>query len=153
MYSRQEAAQLRQEFWTAFGQYMAPVLSSEGERVNWVNYKTGVKNIAFRMEAGNRKNRIGVEISHKDQGLRQLFFDQLAEFKNLLVEETGEEWRWEPFFTDDHGRITGRVFIELNDGSIFRKEDWPLLISFFKQRIIALDAFWNQVKYGFESLR
>ena len=71
MYSRQQAAQLRQEFWTAFGQYMAPVLSSEGERVNWVNYKTGEKNIAFRMEAGKHKNWIGMEFSHKDPGLRK----------------------------------------------------------------------------------
>ena len=153
MYSRQEAAQLRQEFWTAFGQYMVPVLSSEGERVNWVNYITGEKNIAFRMEAGNRKQWIGIEISHKDPGIRQLYFDQLAQFKKLLVQETGEKWRWEPLMVDDHGRTTCRVFIELNEGSIFRKEDWPLLISFFKQRIIALDAFWNQVKYAFDSLR
>ena len=153
MYSRQEAAQLRQEFWTAFGQYMAPVLSSEGERVNWVNYKTGEKNIAFRMEAGKHKNWIGMEFSHKDPGIRQLYFDQLAQFKNLLIEETGEEWRWEPNITDDHGRTTSRVFIELNEGSIFQKEDWPLLISFFKQRIMSLDAFWNQVKYAFDSLR
>jgi hypothetical protein len=37
--------------------------------------------------------------------------------------------------------------------SIFNKEDWPKLISFFKPRIVALDEFWNMVKYSFESLK
>jgi hypothetical protein len=40
MYPRNEAAQLKKEFWTVFGQYMAPVLSSEGEKISWGNYKT-----------------------------------------------------------------------------------------------------------------
>ena len=30
MFSKQEASQLRKEFWTAFGQYMKPVLSADG---------------------------------------------------------------------------------------------------------------------------
>ncbi|RYZ23162.1 MAG: DUF4268 domain-containing protein, partial [Chitinophagaceae bacterium] len=36
---------------------------------------------------------------------------------------------------------------------IFRREDWPELISFFKPRIVALDAFWSEAKYFFEALR
>ena len=55
MYSKHEASQLRQEFWTPFGRYMQPVLSSEGERVNWINYKTGAKHIYFRMDAGTKE--------------------------------------------------------------------------------------------------
>ncbi|MGN6618356.1 MAG: DUF4268 domain-containing protein, partial [Ilyomonas sp.] len=54
MYSKQEASQLRQEFWTVFGQYMLPVLSSEGMKISWTNYKTGEKNIYFRMNADNK---------------------------------------------------------------------------------------------------
>ena len=49
MYSKAEATQLRQAFWTAFGQYMAPVPSAEGETTNWINYKTGFKHLYFRM--------------------------------------------------------------------------------------------------------
>ncbi len=43
-------------------------------------------------------------------------------------------------------------YIHLNGVSIFNKEDWPQLISFFKQRIIALDQFWSTARYGFEAL-
>jgi hypothetical protein len=153
MYSRQEASRLRQEFWTVFGQYMTPILSAEGEKVNWVNYKTGEKNILFRMNADNKKASVFIELNHKDDGIRQLYFEQFGQFINLLREATGEEWNWQLNTSDDNGRTVARIGTEQEGVSIFKKEDWPKLISFFKPRIIALDAFWSSVKYGFESLR
>ena len=78
MYSRAEATQLRQAFWTAFGQYMAPVLSAEGEKVNWPNYKTGIKHVYFRMRADTRTASIGIELTHPDAGIRELFFEQFV---------------------------------------------------------------------------
>jgi hypothetical protein len=153
MYSKQEAAQLKQEFWTAFGQYMAPVLSAEGEKVNWINYKTGEKSIAFRMVADNSKAEIVIELSHKDKEIQQLYFEQFRELKKFLDATTGEEWQWQLHTTDDWGRTVSRIGTHLAGVSVFKKEDWPQLISFFKQRMIALDEFWSNVKYSFESLR
>lgn len=153
MYSKQEAAQLKQEFWTAFGQYMSPVLSAEGEKVNWVNYKTGEKDIRFRMTVDNRHAEIGIEISHKDHGIQQLYFEQFRELKKFLDAATAEEWQWTLHQSDEWGRTVSRIGTDLEGVSVFKKEDWPRLISFFKQRMVALDAFWSNVKYSFESLR
>ena len=153
MYSRQEASQLRQEFWTTFGQYMSPILSAEGEKVNWINYKTGEKDIAFRMHADNKNAVIAIELRHKDKDIQQIYFEQFLQFKNLFDETIKEEWNWQLHGYDEHGKIISRIFTERTGVSIFQKADWPELISFFKPRIIALDEFWCQVKYAFESLR
>ena len=153
MYSRQEASRLRQEFWTSFGQYMQPVPSAEGIKVNWLNYKTGEKGIYFKMEADNKKASIAIALTHNDEGIQQLYFDQFAELKHLLHSQLGEEWTWSLHATDEYGKTISRIFAELPGVNIFRKEDWPKLISFFKPRIIALDEFWSTVKYGFEALR
>lgn len=153
MYSRQETSQLRKEFWTAFGQYMQPVLSAEGEKVNWINYKTGEKGIYFRMDADNKKASIAIELLHTDAGLRQLYFEQFRELKKILEGETGEEWIWAENIADLNGKPSSKIYTEIDTVNLFKKEDWPKLISFFKQRIIALDAFWSMVKYQFEMLR
>jgi hypothetical protein len=153
MYSKQEASQLRQEFWTAFGQYMTPVLSAEGEKMNWVNYKTGEKNIAFRMHADNKAAVVAIEITHKDRDIRQLYFEQFLQLKNLITEALGEEWTWQPHTEDEYGKAMSRIFTSITGVSIFKKEDWPTLISFFKPRIIALDEFWSNARYAFEALR
>jgi len=153
MYSKQEAARLKQDFWTSFGQYLSPVLSAEGEKINWVNYKTGEKNIQFRMQADNRTAIITIELTHKDPGVQQLYFEQFQQLKKFFDEAVGEAWQWQLHTPDDHGRTVSRIYKEMEGVSIYKKEDWPGLISFFKQRILALDAFWSNVKYSFESLR
>jgi hypothetical protein len=153
MYSRQEASQLRQEFWTIFGQYMSPVLSSEGEKVNWVNYKTGEKDIYFRMYADNKKASIGIELTHKDIQIQHLYFEQFKELKQIMSDILGEEWTWLLHTHDENGKIVSRIYTEEKNVSIFDKNSWPALISFLKPRIIALDEFWNNVKYAFEALR
>jgi hypothetical protein len=153
MYSRQEASQLRQEFWTVFGQYMLPVQSAEGMRVNWINYKTGEKGILFRMQAEAKKAMISIDITLNDAGMRQLYYEQFLELRKVLHATLGEEWEWMPEAYDEHGKELGRIAKTLEGVSIFRKEDWPQLISFFKPRIMALDEFWSSAKYAFESLR
>lgn len=153
MYSKQQASQLKQEFWTVFGQYMAPVLSTEGERVNWVNYRTGEKDIYFKMGADNKAASIAIEMTHKDAGIQQLYFEQFAELKKIIESILGEEWNWQLHTANENGKIISRIFKEMNGVSIFKREEWPLLISFFKPRIIALDEFWSSAKYGFEALR
>jgi hypothetical protein len=153
MYSKQEGSKLRQEFWTTFGLYMTPVLSAEGEKTNWINYKTGEKNIAFRMQADNKKAIIAIELTHNDPGIRELHFEQFSEMKNLLHATLNEEWTWELHAFNETGKTIGKIYTEKNGCSIFKKEDWPGLISFFKPRIIALDEFWSSAKYAFETLR
>ena len=94
MYSKAEATQLRQAFWTALGQYMAPVPSAEGDTTNWINYKTGLKHVYFRMQADNRQASIGIELLHPDAGIRALFWEQFRELRPLLHETLGETWTW-----------------------------------------------------------
>lgn len=156
MYSKAEVTQLRQAFWTAFGQYMAPVPSAEGETTNWINYKTGVKHVSFRMQADNRRARIAriaVELTHPDAGIRELFWEQFLELRTLLHEALGEEWTWEADATTEQGLPYSRIYAELSPVNMFNREDWPALISFFKPRIMALDAFWNDAQYSFEALQ
>ncbi len=150
MYTKDQASQLKQAFWTAFGQYMGPVLSAEGLRTNWINYKTGVKHIFFRMQADNKTASIAIEIAHPDPELQQLYFEQFETFKTMLHSALGEEWQWNLHTADDYGKSISRIYTEISPVSIFQQQDWPILISFFKPRIIALDEFWSDVKVAFE---
>jgi hypothetical protein len=36
--------------------------------------------------------------------------------------------------------------VQLDAVNIYQKEDWPIVISFLKERIVGLDAFWSQVR-------
>ncbi|MFD2599164.1 DUF4268 domain-containing protein [Sphingobacterium corticis] len=150
MYARDEVKKTKQAFWTAYGQYMRVVPFADAERQSWVNYKTGIKHIYFRMEADNQSAQIAIEIDHPDAGIRALIFDQFVQYKNMLQEALGESWEWLPVSTDAYGKESAEIKCVLTDVSIMRKDDWPKLISFFKPRMIALDEFWSSAKYAFE---
>ncbi|RYY59583.1 MAG: DUF4268 domain-containing protein [Chitinophagaceae bacterium] len=143
MYTREEASQVRKNFWTSFGQYMKPVKGAAGDTVNWLNYKTGVKHLYFRMDAGKRDAAVSIEISHPDSHLRAAMYQQLMSLKGLLEENTGEDWSWQADVYDEDGRLISRITTALENVNIFSSSDWPAIISFFKPRIIALDAFWS----------
>lgn len=153
MYSRAEASQIRQAFWMAFGQYMTPQRSAESDRINWVNYKTGEKDISFKMHADTKTVSIGIELTHKDNELQQLYFEQFEQFRTLLRRYLAEEWLWHLHAKDENERTISRIFTERTSINIMKREDWPEAISFFKPRIIALDAFWSDVRFAFEALR
>lgn len=153
MYSRGEATAIRQEFWTAFGKYMSPVPSAEGFKINWINYHTRVRDVHFRMDAGSTAAAISITLEHKDDAIRALYYEQLLELKTLLHITLEEEWTWQPTTSLLTGRVISRVVKELPNISIFNKDQWPDLISFFKPRIIALDNFWENARLSFEDLR
>jgi len=153
MYSKTEVSQLRQAFWTTFGQYMAPVPSAEDLPTNWINYKTGLKHVYFRMHADARQASIGIELTQPDTGVRELFFEQFEELRSLLHETVGETWRWEAEAVDANGQPLSRIFTELHPVNLFNRDNWPQLISFFKPRIMALDEFWSTAQYAFDALR
>ncbi len=153
MYSKAQASQLRQAFWTAFGQYMAPVPSAEGLKANWINYKTGLKHVNFRMQADNKQASIAIELSHPDPEIQEIFFEQFTQLRTILHTCLEEEWEWRLHTTDENGRMVSRIVKEVAPANVFSQDDWPKLISFFKPRMIALDEFWSSAQYSFDELR
>lgn len=153
MYSRGERSAIRQEFWTAFGKYMSPVPSSEGTSINWINYHTRVKDVYFRMDAGSTAASISIALEHRDSGIRELYFEQFLELKELLHSTLEEAWDWQSHVELPDGRVISQIIRTLPGVSIFNKDQWSEIISFFKPRIIALDSFWENARYSFEDLK
>lgn len=152
MYSKQEASAIRKKFWTTFGQYMKPIAGTDGSTTNWLNYKTGIRHIYFRMDAAKSIASVSIELTNADEERRKNYFEKLKQFKALLEDSTGEEWSWEMNYTDEDGNSISRVFISLTGINIFNEADWPTIISFLKPRIIALDEFWFTAKDFFNDL-
>ncbi|TFV94209.1 DUF4268 domain-containing protein [Algoriphagus kandeliae] len=150
MYSRSETSRIRKSFWIAFGQYMRPVPNAQGGRVNWQNYKTGVKDIYFRLRAERGYATVGIEVTHKDEELQQLFFEQLMQLRKILEQCTGEVWDWQLHQANEFGQLISKVEKRMDGVDVMNENDWPAIISFLKPRIIALDEFWDLVKPGFE---
>ncbi len=153
MFKREEASRIRQEFWTTFGRYMSPVPSAEGMKINWINYRTSIKEVYFRMDVNQNSAMIYISMEHNDADIRQLYFQQFQEFKTLLHTELEEEWEWQALAYVKEDKEISRIYKQISGVSVFNKDHWPELISFFKPRMMALDRFWENAKYSFEALK
>jgi hypothetical protein len=150
MYSKSEAASIKKEFWTSFGAYMKPILNADAQSINWVNYKTGIKNIFFRTDVDNKKAAISIEINHLSTEERIEVFEKLHSMKYTFDEYVFGEWIWLAETFDEDGSEMSKIYTDITNVNIFNKNDWPRIISFFKQNLISLDLFWCMVKPHFE---
>lgn len=150
MYSREEVKQLKQLFWTKFGQFMSLHSAADGEKVNWINYKTGVRHLYFKMDADQNTAKIAIIWSHADAGIRTLMAEQFLQYKGLLHAILGEDWEWDMDSYDAYGKPYCQIYKTLTGHSIFKETEWGELIAFFKLRMIAIDEFWSSAKYAFE---
>ena len=151
MFTKEESRRLKQEFWTAFGVIMKPHFSASGNRVNWINYKTEVKDVLFKLVAENKQLSISIQLRHKDEGIRKLYMEQFEEFKTLFHSTMDEEWVWDDTMFDEFGKEYSSISIS-KKGNIFDQNQWQDMFAFLKTRLIKLDVFWDDAKEMFKSL-
>ncbi len=145
MYTKQEASGIRQAFWTTFGQYLSPIPGAGGTRINWVNYKTGLRDVYIKMDATDMEANIAIVLTHKERERQFALYNKLFIMKPELEMTLMEEWIWDRDAYQE-GRMVCRIYINLPGVSIFKKGDWPRMITFLKDRIIRLDSFWFNKK-------
>ena len=131
---------------------MSPVPSAGEEKVNWINYKTGIKGISFKTNADNNRAYVVIEIFSADKELQQKYFEIFLHFKKQFEAAAGKDWDMRQHFTTEDGKDIARISTELNGINIFRETDWPAIISFLKTKIMGLDGFWSEFKSAFEMI-
>lgn len=152
MYTREEASKARELFWTKFGKYMQPVSSAGGEKINWINYKTGIPNLSFKMNATKEEAYIGVEIAHKNEEQASKMYELFLTLKDAFEDAAGSDWLWEARYVNEYGQPLSRIYVVETGVNVFREDDWPAIISFLKPRLMQLDSFWNEHKMIFEMM-
>jgi len=150
LYSKEEAYQKKKDFWISYGSYMKLQKNAEGESINWINYKTGVKGIYFRSNVDRKFAEVYVQIDHPDPDFNHLIWEQFEEYEIVLKSYVGDEWVWTKDDYDEDGKAISTIKIRLENVSIFRDSDWPTIISFLKERMMNLDEFWVDHKESFE---
>ena len=150
MYSKAEKSNIKKEFWTSFGMYMKPVPNADGQPINWINYKTGIRHIYFRMDADTKYCSVAIEIKNPLTEERLKLYEKFTSLKKIFTGTCGTNWVWSRNAYDDDGAEISRIYYGQEGLNIMKKEDWPEIISFFKERIIKLDEFWLMVKINFE---
>lgn len=146
MYTREELKSIRTAFWNDFKSYMSKHKSSNGRRMNWLNYPSEVPFIFIRLDADAKGARFLFDIQAKDEGVRAIIWEQMYELKNVLEAEMGTEGVWQENCSSPAVAQFNRISWERNDLNFFNPDDKKAIFAFFEDRLVHFDVFYQDFK-------
>ena len=84
MFSKEESAVIRKEFWTSFGKSFPR---------RWLLYNTKIKGVSFKFVANRKNAMICLDIVHSDEIANEILYDQILSLKTILIEEL-KTFKW-----------------------------------------------------------
>ena len=132
MFSKQEAQQLKKEFWTAFGKSFPR---------KWLLYDTKIRDFSFKFYADNKKAEVSLDIEMPDELFRNAYFEKIWSLENILAEYIGGFYKDE-FYTLENGKIIARIWTELHGVSVYNKNTWQQIFEFFVEKMNGFERFF-----------
>ena len=137
MFSKEESAKIRKEFWTSFGKSFPK---------KWLLYDTNIKGFAFKFVADRKKALICLDLEHPDEIANELLYDQLLALKNILLTEYLSDAIYdETFELQESRKIIRRIYIvHQTKFSIHNKNTWRDCYEFFVENMTKFEAFFYE---------
>ncbi|WP_417429812.1 DUF4268 domain-containing protein [Halpernia sp.] len=132
MFSKEQSAALKKEFWTAFGKSFPR---------KWILYNTKIKDFSFKFYADNKKAEVSLNIEMQDEVFRNAYFEKIQSLENLFLEEI-PELIFEENFTLENGKIISKIWIEKSGVSIFNKNSWREIFEFFVENMEKMEILF-----------
>ncbi len=137
MYSKEEAQRLKREFWIDF---------AEKYPRKWVLYDTKIKDFSFKFFVDNKKAQVLIDIEHRNDDTRNIYFEKLESLKNILEDEFVKDLVFEKNFTLENGKTISRIWVEKENVSVSNRKYWDEIFDFFNEKMHALEMFYFE--YG-----
>ncbi|WP_288956526.1 DUF4268 domain-containing protein [uncultured Polaribacter sp.] len=135
MFSKEEAAKLRKEFWTSFGKSFPR---------KWLLYNTKIKGLSFKFVADRKKAAVCLDIETPDELVNLLYYDQMISLKTLLENELPEVI-FDDGYQLENGKQIHRIYVPF-DGkfSIHNKNTWRDCYEFYVETMNAFELFYYE---------
>ena len=135
MYSKDEALQIKKDFWIAF---------AEAYPRKWLLYNTKIKDVTFKFYVDNKKAQVLLDIEPKDEEKRKIYFEKVFSLKTILLEEYLEEAIFERNYYLESGKVISRIWVEKTDISINNKNNWEAIFEYFNTNMDAIERFFYE---------
>ena len=135
MFSKEEAIQIKKEFWIAF---------AEEYPRKWLLYNTKIKDVTFKFYVDNKKAQVLLDIEPKDEEKRKIYYEKVESLKTILLEDYLDDVIFERNFYLETGKVISRIWVEKTGISINNKNTWPEIFDFFAEKMDAFERFFYE---------
>lgn len=135
MFSREEAQQLKRQFWIDFAQ--------EYPR-KWLLFDTKIKDFSFKFFVDNKKAKVMLDIESKNEEKRKIYFEKIESLRTILLDEYIADAIFERNLYLENGKIISRIWVELDQVSSNNKNTWLRIFNFFNEQMSAFELFYYE---------
>ncbi|WP_297802575.1 DUF4268 domain-containing protein [uncultured Polaribacter sp.] len=133
MFSKEESAKLRKEFWTSFGKSFPK---------KWLLYNTKIKGFSFKFVADRKKAMVCLDIENPEELINLLYFDKMISLKSLLENELPRI-----IFNEDYelesGKKIHRIYVPFEGKfSVYNKNTWRDCFEFYMETMPKFETFF-----------
>lgn len=132
MFSKQEAQQIKKEFWTAFGKSFPR---------KWILYDTKIKDFSFKFYVDNKKAEVSIDIEMKDELFRNAYYEKIWSLEDILKDFVGA-YHKDEFYPLDNGKVISRIWVEKHGVSVFNRDTWRDIFEFFYSAMDGFERFY-----------
>ena len=135
MFSKDEAARLRKEFWTSFGKSFPR---------KWLLYNTKIKGFSFKFVADRKKAFVCLDIEHPEEIANELLYDQMISLKALLETEIPEVI-FNAEYELESGKKIHRIYVPFEAKfSVYNKNNWRDCYEFYVETMPKFELFFYE---------
>lgn len=134
MFSKDEAKQLRQDFWIAFGKSFPR---------KWILYDTKIKDFSLKFHFDTTMAMVSMDIENKDLEKRIALWEKLISLKSELESDYVPGVVFEEYTFLDNQREISRIYIKKENVSIHNKKTWQETMLFLEEHMQKFEAFFK----------
>ncbi len=153
MFTKDEEKAIKGAFWGTLTQKIQKYRSVSGRRVNWFKYRTGLNEIFVRVEVDQYGCKVCIDLQFKNDGIRELFYEQFLETKTVFENTMISPVKWHPNYEHGYGTVVSRVSVENDTTNLYRQEDWPEMHEFIITHLRRVDEYWDDFGELFKTLK
>lgn len=146
MYTKEEAKQLRLDFWEGFGTYSKSLDYLIPNRGRWILYYTGTKHLELKFDVERHIIRVALELNHRDENRRFDLYTQLEKYKVIIEDTFGEGLIWDYVYTTASGNEVCRIYVEGEGFDFHCRDDWSRMYEFMAENMSKLEMAFLEVK-------
>lgn len=147
MYSKEEAKQLRVDFWGKFGKRCEIHPELMYKKKKWLLHRTKIKDVALRFDISRTDAKVILELAHRSEKLRFKAYEFLERYKVVIEDGFDQGLTWEFYHErEDSGKEICRIYTQLNDVDLHRQNQWPDIYNFYIDNMLKLETNFLEIR-------
>jgi len=145
MFSKEEAKELRLEFWRKLNNRTRRLPRQNGRKKKWISDHTDIKGLDLRFDIDREKAIVALEINKKQEKKRLELYERLEACKTIFENTFGKPLTWDYLYKKPNGNQVCRIYVEMN-ADLYKVEEWPQVSFFLIDNMMRMEKAFLEVK-------